>query len=121
MSDLIKRIDSLCDWKFICANPYTSKVLLDCRAEIERLRNLNHFVLDDEKWEAFQEMLNRPPQDKPKLAKLLREPSVLESQGIDALIAEIDGLHRYNFFNNGVLSFDEAEVEAVLDKYRNTK
>lgn len=37
---------------------------------------------------------------------------------VDALIAEIDGLHRYNFFNNGVLVFDEVEVEAILDKYR---
>lgn len=39
-----------------------------------------HFVLDDEKWKEFQEILNRPVQDNPNLTKLLREPSVLEDK-----------------------------------------
>jgi len=37
------------------------------------------FVLNAEQWEAFQEALNAPPQPAPRLAKLLREPSVFES------------------------------------------
>lgn len=39
-------------------------------------------VYDKEKWEAFLALLDRPVQDligKPRLRKLLQEPSVLES------------------------------------------
>jgi uncharacterized protein (DUF1778 family) len=37
------------------------------------------FVLDAEQWQQFQEALDRPPQDKPRLKKLLSEPSIFES------------------------------------------
>jgi uncharacterized protein (DUF1778 family) len=37
------------------------------------------FVLDDDKWQQFQEALAREPQDKPRLKKLLSEPSIFES------------------------------------------
>lgn len=76
-----------------------------------------NIVLDDEQWKSLQEILNRPPQDNPKLAKLLREPSVLESQGIDALIAEIDALRRHGD-DDYIYGFD---IDPILNKYRNTK
>lgn len=36
------------------------------------------FQLDDEQWQAFQEVMDRPVVSKPRLAKLLAEKSVLE-------------------------------------------
>ena len=36
------------------------------------------FLLEDEQWNAFQEALDRPPQSKKKLKKLLNEDSVFE-------------------------------------------
>jgi len=36
------------------------------------------FRLDDDEWQAFQDVLDRPVQSKPRLAKLLAEKSVLE-------------------------------------------
>ena len=36
------------------------------------------FRLNDEQWRAFQEILDRPVVDKPRLARLLAEKSVLE-------------------------------------------
>ena len=36
------------------------------------------FVLDDEQWAAFQQALDRPVQNKPRLQKLLTTPGVLE-------------------------------------------
>ena len=36
------------------------------------------FRLDDERWRAFQQVLNKPVANKPRLAKLLADRSVLE-------------------------------------------
>lgn len=36
------------------------------------------FVLDTEKWQQFQEALDRPAQEKPRLKKLLTEPGVFD-------------------------------------------
>ncbi len=44
----------------------------------EKLANRNLFALDDDKWKEFQEALNRDPQDKPRLKKLLNQPSVFD-------------------------------------------
>ena len=36
------------------------------------------FPLDEARWQAFQDVLDRPVADKPRLARLLAEKSVLE-------------------------------------------
>ena len=47
------------------------------RAE-ETLPDRQRFGLDAEQWTAFQAALEAPPRSAPRLAKLLREPSVIE-------------------------------------------
>lgn len=47
------------------------------RAE-ETLPDRQHFGLSAEKWAAFLAALDAPPRPTPRLAKLLREPSVFE-------------------------------------------
>jgi uncharacterized protein (DUF1778 family) len=47
------------------------------RAE-ETLADRTRFGLDAERWDAFLEALDAPPRDLPRLARLLREPSVFE-------------------------------------------
>lgn len=42
------------------------------------LADRNRFVLDDEAWRDFMAALDRPVTDKPRLKRLLTEPSVLE-------------------------------------------
>jgi uncharacterized protein (DUF1778 family) len=37
-----------------------------------------HFVLSGEQWKAFTEALDQPARHRPRLEKLLREPSILE-------------------------------------------
>ena len=56
-----------------------SEFLLDAgvTAAAQTLADRRHFVLDELQWQAFQEALDRPVQDKPRLKKLLREPGVL--------------------------------------------
>ncbi len=44
----------------------------------ETLPDRQRFGLTAEQWAAFQAALNAPPQPAPRLAKLLREPSVFE-------------------------------------------
>jgi len=44
----------------------------------EALVDRRMFRLDDAQWQAFQDVLDRPVQSKPRLAKLLAEKSVLE-------------------------------------------
>lgn len=44
----------------------------------EALVDLRLFRLDDAQWQAFQDVLDRPVQSKPRLTKLLAEKSVLE-------------------------------------------
>lgn len=41
------------------------------------LADRRHFVLDDERWAAFQEVLDRPVRNKPRLRKLIEEPGLL--------------------------------------------
>lgn len=43
----------------------------------QALADRRRFVLDDEQWQAFQQVLDRPVQAKPRLKKLLSEPGVL--------------------------------------------
>ena len=47
------------------------------RAE-DVLADRRHFVLDADAYRAFLQVLDRPVQDKPKLRRLLIEPSVFE-------------------------------------------
>ena len=56
-----------------------SEFLLDAgiSAANTELANRRHFVLDDEQWAIFQQALDRPVQDKPRLRKLLTEPGLL--------------------------------------------
>ena len=57
-----------------------SEFMLDVglAAATETLADRRVFVLGDEQWDAFMAALDRPVQVKPRLAKLLSEPSVLE-------------------------------------------
>ena len=56
-----------------------SEFLLDAGVTAANLAlsERRQFVLDDERWSAFQEALDRPVQPKPRLAKLLCERGVL--------------------------------------------
>jgi uncharacterized protein (DUF1778 family) len=51
------------------------------RAE-ETLPDRRRFGLNAEQWRAFQKALDAPPAPAPRLAKLLREPSVFERGGV---------------------------------------
>jgi len=57
-----------------------SEFLLDAGLEAAKitLSDRQIFPLDEVQWQAFQEALVRPVQDKPRLSKLLSEPSILE-------------------------------------------
>ena len=44
----------------------------------DALINRRVFRLDDEQWQAFQDVLDRPVTEKPRLARLLAGKSVLE-------------------------------------------
>ena len=44
----------------------------------DALINRRLFRLDDEQWQLFQDALDRPVTEKPRLARLLAEKSVLE-------------------------------------------
>lgn len=44
----------------------------------ETLPDRQHFGLDADQWAAFQAALDAPPQSLPRLATLLRKPSVFE-------------------------------------------
>jgi uncharacterized protein (DUF1778 family) len=62
-----------------------SEVVLEsalARAE-ETLPDRQKFSLNADQWEAFQEALDAPPRSTPRLAALLREPSVFERGGIE--------------------------------------
>ena len=49
------------------------------RAE-ETLADRRSFVLDAESWQAFVTALDRPPQDLPRLGRLLEEPGVFSGK-----------------------------------------
>lgn len=57
-----------------------SEFLLDAgvTAATQTLADRRQFVLGELRWQAFQEALDRPVQDKPRLKQLLREPGVLD-------------------------------------------
>ena len=44
----------------------------------DTLANRRLFRLDDEQWQAFQAVLDRPVSEKPRLARLMAEKTVLE-------------------------------------------
>lgn len=56
-----------------------SEFLLDAgvTAANQALADRRHFVLDEDRWQAFQAALDRPIESKPRLKKLLDEPGVL--------------------------------------------
>lgn len=60
-------------------NKNVSEFLLDAgvMAAAKTLADRCHSVLDEAKWQAFQEALDRPGKAKPRLRKLLREPGAL--------------------------------------------
>ncbi len=57
-----------------------SEFLLDAgvTAAAQTLADRRQFVLDETQWQAFQEALDRPVQNKTRLKSLLREPGVLD-------------------------------------------
>ncbi len=57
-----------------------SEFLLDAgvTAANQALADRRHFELDDKSWKEFQLALDRPVQTKPRLAKLLSTPGVLD-------------------------------------------
>lgn len=57
-----------------------SEFLLDAglQAASESLADRRIFALDEADWEAFQEILDRPVEHKPRLSRLLSEPGVLD-------------------------------------------
>jgi len=57
-----------------------SEFLLDAgvTAATQALADRRRFVLDPVQWQAFEQILDRPIQAKPRLGKLLRERGVLD-------------------------------------------
>lgn len=57
-----------------------SEFLLDAgvTAATQALADRRQFVLDEARWRAFQEALDRPVQSKARLKKLLHEPGLLD-------------------------------------------
>ena len=62
------------------AHTSVSEFLLEngLQAAQTTLTDLRLFVLDDDRWQAFQEALDRPVQEKPQLKKLLTEPGIFD-------------------------------------------
>lgn len=56
-----------------------SEFLLDAgiNAATQALADRRRFILDEAQWQAFQEALDHPVQEKPRLKKLLRTPGLL--------------------------------------------
>jgi len=51
-----------------------------CAAAEELLAERVHFVLPPDRWEAFCQALDAPPQPRPALKKLLTEPGVFDGE-----------------------------------------
>jgi uncharacterized protein (DUF1778 family) len=49
-----------------------------CTRAEETIADQVHFVLSDKQWKAFNDALERPKRLRPRLRKLLTEPSILE-------------------------------------------
>ena len=59
--------------------PLTDFVLQAAVNDAERvLADRTRFALDDEAWDRFRELLDRPVEENPGLAKLFAKPSVFE-------------------------------------------
>lgn len=72
--DLIRRAASAVD------KSVTDFVLESATAQAERvLTDRRWFTLDEASWAAFQELLDAPASDMPKLRALLREPTVFDA------------------------------------------
>ena len=58
-------------------------VLESARLQAEQaLADKHIFNLSSRQWQEFLELLDRPPQTKPRLRELLSKPSVLEKEGV---------------------------------------
>jgi uncharacterized protein (DUF1778 family) len=63
----------------VCNRPLTDFVLQAAVNEAERvLADRTRFALEPEAWNRFKELLDRPVQENPRLAKLFAKPSVFE-------------------------------------------
>jgi len=63
----------------LCHRSLTDFVVQAAVVEAERVvSDRTRFVLDPEAWERFQDLLDRPVEQKPALQRLLAEPSVFE-------------------------------------------
>jgi len=51
-----------------------------CRRAEQTIPDQVHFVLSDKQWRAFNDALERPARVRPRLRKLLTEPSILEGR-----------------------------------------
>ena len=62
------------------ANKSVSEFLLESAltAAAEALADRRLFVLDKDQWNAFVAALDAPPQSRPRLERLLREPGVFD-------------------------------------------
>ena len=62
------------------ANKTVSEFMLDSAltAASETLADRRLFLLDKDRWQAFLAALDLPPQPRPRLERLLRDPSVFE-------------------------------------------
>lgn len=62
------------------ANKSVSEFLLESAltAAAEALADRRLFVLDKDQWNAFVAALDAPPQQRPRLERLLREPGVFD-------------------------------------------
>lgn len=62
------------------ANKTVSEFMLDnaLAAASKTLADRRLFLLDDERWKAFMAALDQPTQPRPRMERLLREPSVFE-------------------------------------------
>ena len=69
------------------------------------------FMLDDEAWRTFRTALERRVQEKPRLAKLLSEPSMLESAATGSLRKErVDAADRIRRMTPKRLSDDSTDL-----------
>ncbi len=62
------------------ANKTVSEFMLDSALTVanETLADRRMFLLDEARWKAFIAALDQPPQPRPRLERLLREPGVFE-------------------------------------------
>ena len=74
------RQDALVRRAAAVAGKNVTEFVLDsaCAAAEDVLADQRRFVLDDEAWERFMDLLDRPVRAKPRLTALLKEPGVVE-------------------------------------------